>query len=31
MIKNIVLSWIITLPATGFIAWVVFVCLYNFI
>lgn len=31
MIKNIVLSWIITLPATGFIAWVVFVCLYKFI
>lgn len=31
MIKNIVLSWVITLPATAFIAGVVFLGLYNFI
>lgn len=30
MIKNIVLSWIITLPATGFIASIVYVLLYHF-
>ena len=30
MIKNIVLSWVITLPATGFIAGIVYIGLYNF-
>ncbi len=31
MIKNIVLSWIITLPATGFIAGIAYICLYHFV
>jgi phosphate/sulfate permease len=31
MLKNIALSWIITLPITWFIAWITFLLLNTFI